>query len=116
MEIETKADQEQNLIEDQGIFLPKFLFYSNEKESRSISPAARFDPISALNGIPFQNSTTPSQEKIKKKIIIDSASFRKDNDLGEQIALISRLQNAGFEIIIKSKYSYLFNKICTIFH
>ena len=59
-----KISQKRNLIEDQDNFFPEFLFYSNEEKSSNISPAAKFDPSSVLDGrSPFQNSTAPSKEK-----------------------------------------------------
>ena len=47
------------LIEDNGAFFPKSLFYFNDSKSKSASPAAKFDPAFAL--------MSPSQIQLPKK-------------------------------------------------
>lgn len=81
--------------------LPEFLFYQNSAKSKSVSPAASFDPASALSGEPFKSATSPSSQLNKRPIIIDSSSFPGIPNIAESIALIARLKNAGFQIYLR---------------
>jgi predicted AAA+ superfamily ATPase len=83
--------------------LPDFLFYRNEEKSKSISPGAIFNVKGALSGSnSFKNSTTPSQKKNKKTLIITANSFDPFYDeQGESIALLTLLNNADFNIYLK---------------
>jgi hypothetical protein len=85
-----------------GVLLPKFLFYFDNIKSKSVSPVARFNPVSAFSGQAFQSSISPSKIPQKKTIIIDRNSLTNLPDYGERIALLKRLKIAGFEIFLLS--------------
>ncbi len=87
-------------IEDNGILLPEFLFYFDTSKSKSISPAANFNPATALEGGGFESSTSPSKQPVKRPIIIDQTSLQY-LDYGEKIALIKRLKIADFKILLR---------------
>ncbi len=87
-------------IEDNGILLPEFLFYFDTSKSKSISPAANFNPATALDGGDFESSTSPSKQPVKRPVIIDQTSLQH-LDYGEKIALIKRLKIADFKILLR---------------
>ena len=87
-------------IEDNGILLPEFLFYFDTSKSKSISPAANFNPATALDGGGFESSTSPSKQPVKRPVIIDQTSLQH-LDYGEKIALIKRLKIADFKILLR---------------
>ncbi len=90
-----------NSVLDDGIYLPNFLFFAEKPKSKNISPAAAFNPSSALEGSPFQSSISPSAIFRKKTLIIDKNSLSKIPEYGERIALLKRLQVAGFKIFLR---------------
>jgi hypothetical protein len=91
-----------NAVLDDGIYLPSFLFYSEKPKSKNISPAASFNPAAALEGAPFKSSISPSATPRKKTLIIDRESLSKIPEYGEKIALLKRLQVAGFKIFLRT--------------
>ncbi len=91
-----------NAVLDDGIYLPKFLFCSSESNSKSISPAATLNPATAVDDQPFCTSTSPSSSLTKKALIIDQDSLEIYESYGERIALLKRLQLAGFKIFLRS--------------
>ncbi len=80
--------------------MPEFLFYFDTSKSKSISPAANFNPATALDGGGFESSTSPSKQPVKRPIIIDQTSLQH-LDYGEKIALIKRLKIADFKILLR---------------
>ena len=86
-------------IEEDAILLPDFLFYFDDLKSKSISPAASFDPTTATSSGGFQSSSSPSNNPNKRSIILDKSSV-SNLEYGEQIALVKRLQIAGFSIFL----------------
>jgi len=91
--------------------LDKNLFYFEGLKQKSISPAAAFKPAGALDGQPFQTSTSPSAELKKKTLIIDKSTLGKN--LGYRyedspmafllvVGTLKRLQLAEFEIFLCS--------------
>ncbi len=66
---------QKGVVLDNGIELPEFLFFFDSKKSKNISPAATFNPASALEGKAFENISSPSNKAIKKSLIITKYSF-----------------------------------------
>jgi hypothetical protein len=94
-----KTDVSQGILDD-GITLPLYLYDLSGKKSKSVSPAARFDPVSAVGGSAWQSSTSPSAAPQKKNLILDR-SFFKVSEESKAIALVARLKNAGFTFYFK---------------
>lgn len=86
-------------IEEDAILLPDFLFYFDDLKSKSISPAASFNPTAAVAESGFQSSSSPSNKPNKRIIVLDKSSV-SNLEYGEQIALVKRLQLAGFSIFL----------------
>ncbi|MBP7709806.1 MAG: AAA family ATPase [Rickettsiales bacterium] len=89
---------ERNAVLSDGVWLPKTLFYFDNSKQKSVSPASSFNPASALDGEGFQASTSPSKALLKKALVFDQKSLASCKNYGDKIALLKRLQIAGFEI------------------
>jgi hypothetical protein len=89
---------ERNAVLTDGVWLPKTLFYFDNSKQKSVSPASSFNPASALDGEGFQASTSPSKALLKKALVFDQKSLADCKSYGDKIALLKRLQIAGFEI------------------
>ncbi len=74
-----------------------FFLESEEKSSRSISDAASFDPVQALDGKGLQVSISPGSVSKKKTIVIDYSFL---NDKERQIKQIRRLIAEGFSVLV----------------
>ena len=95
-----------------NVWWPNFLFsFLKNSKQQSTSPAATFNPASALSssGKALEISIPPSNEPKKRTLIIDADSFEPDNSLdldkiyfSQQVALLKRLQVEGFEIFLRS--------------
>ena len=73
--------------------LPDWLFYTPKTNETFISPAAQFKPVAALNGSPWQSTTSPKQQKQAKTLIIDTHFFingLQEHDLIAQIEWFKR--------------------------
>ncbi len=93
---------EKNAVLCGDTFFPKYLFFPAAKKSKSISPAAAFNPAAALEGGGFEASFLPSSELQKKKIVIDRNSLSALDSYGGKMGCLTRLQLAGFKIFLKS--------------
>ena len=102
-------------IKDNGILLPEFLFYFDTSKSKSISPAANFNPATALEGGGLESSISPSKQPVKRPIIIDQTSLQH-LDYGEKIALIKRLKIVFYFIFTKQLFYVIFYGFYVVFY
>ncbi|WP_133141123.1 hypothetical protein [Legionella quateirensis] len=73
--------------------LPDWLFYVPKTKDSFISPAAQFKPVAALNGSPWQSTTSPKLQKQAKTLIIDTHFYingLQEHDLIAQIEWFKR--------------------------
>jgi hypothetical protein len=90
-------------VKEGNIILPAFLYYSMASESRSISPSAKFNPVKMVKDRnDWESSTSPAAKINKKILILGQDFFGYQFDMGDAIALVARLKNAGFTIYIKN--------------
>lgn len=76
------------VIDWNGHLLPDWLFYIPKAKDTFISPAAQFKPVAALNGSPWQTTTTPQQQELAKTLILDTHFYingLQEHDLIAQI-------------------------------
>lgn len=84
-----------------SLSLPDFLFFQNKVKSKNISPFASIDPANVKS--PWQSATSPAAQHNKKSIILDCNSFPSADflNVGEAMAFVARLKNAGFKIYMR---------------
>lgn len=89
-----------NLIRFKSIDLPRRLFYFSSDTTDMISPAAHFDPVSALENGPWQSATPPAAEPQTKSLVITQSYFDSAIEKLDLIALAGFLHHKGFKIYI----------------
>ena len=90
--------------------IPFFFFYADEKKSNNISSTARFKPVTATAGNPWQSSISPESALKKKIIAIDASFFQKNNSptlQNRKMLQITRMLREGFSILYRNSNDQL---------
>jgi hypothetical protein len=81
------------------IIFPRYLYKESPLISSQISPYARINPVSAVNGQQaFESAFAPDQQLQKKQIYLDYKSFYKLWDSEKRALIIAKLKQEEFSV------------------
>lgn len=80
--------------------LPQWFFYQSKVKTSFVSPSAVFNPVTALDGEPWQTITTPVQPVQLKRCVLDQSIFQYGLNESDVIAQIDWLKLQGIKVYL----------------